>query len=131
VDNSPLPSNDIVALEIKPNGELFILTSKGLVSFQSNSSDPQTSHSNVRIFPNPIRLSIDNEVVFSGLVASAQVKITDINGRIVNELDANGSTTSWNLLDYNNRQIEIGIYLLFSSDGSGNDTFIGKLAVTP
>lgn len=129
-DNSPLPSNDVQEMTYNPhNGEMYLLTAKGLVSYRSNSSSGSSSHQSVRIFPNPVRPGYDGQVGISGLVTDAQVKITDINGKLVRQLQANGGTASWDLLDYNQARVASGVYVVFSANRSGEETYVGKLAV--
>lgn len=128
--NSPLPSNNVRELAYNSaNGEMYILTDKGLSSFRSNSSVGNSFHQQVNIFPNPVRPGYSGKVGVSGLVNNANVKITDVNGKLVRELNANGGSISWDLLDYNNHRVNSGIYVLFSSNVSGEETYIGKLAV--
>ncbi|HCX23201.1 MAG: hypothetical protein CMB80_25315 [Flammeovirgaceae bacterium] len=128
--NSPLPSNSIKEFAYNPvNGEMFILTSKGLTSFRSNSSFGDMVHSNVNIYPNPVRPGYSGKVGISGLVNNAYIKIADVNGKLIRELRANGGSVSWDLLDYNNRRVESGVYVVFSSEITGEETYIGKLAV--
>lgn len=128
--NSPLPSDEILQLAYNPaNGEMFILTGKGLVSYRSSSSLAMTKHSRVSIFPNPVRPGYEGLVGISGLARDASVKITDINGKLMREVQANGGTASWDLKDYNQRKVPSGIYVLFSSSSDGEETHIGKIAV--
>lgn len=129
-ENSPLPSNDIKELTYNSkNGELYILTTKGLVSYRTNSSAGPTTHRNVNIFPNPVRPGYEGKVGISGVVSNSNIKITDVNGRLIKELDANGGSASWDLLDYDNHKVESGIYVIFSSSSDGLQTYIGKIAV--
>lgn len=128
-DNSPLPSNDIQEFAYNPvNGEMYILTSKGLVSYRTGSSKGD-DHSSVSIFPNPVRPGYSGLVGITGVVRDASVKITDIHGKLIRQLTANGGTASWDLLDYNRNEVQSGIYVIFSSSADGEDTYIGKLAV--
>ena len=128
--NSPLPSNNIKEFSYNAeNGEMFILTTKGLSSFRSNSSVGGFSHSEVNIFPNPVRPGFTGKVGIEGLVQNAILKITDINGKLIREVVANGGTASWDLLDYNNSRVQSGVYLILSSSLDGKESFIGKIAV--
>lgn len=128
--NSPIPSNNILEFAYhRQTGEMFVLTAKGLVSYRSSSSSPGTTHSQVSIFPNPVTPNYTGLVAISGVVEGAQVKVTDVNGKLIRELTVNGGTASWNLQDYNNRRVSDGVYILFSADPTGEDTYIGKLAV--
>ena len=128
--NSPLLSNDILEMEYHPvTGEMFILTSKGLVSYRSNSSVATDLHQNVKIFPNPVRPGYTGLVGITGLAADVDVKITDINGKLMQRVTAEGGTASWNLRDYNNNSVRSGIYLVLSATDDGEETHIGKIAI--
>ncbi|MEO9872210.1 type IX secretion system anionic LPS delivery protein PorZ [Ekhidna sp.] len=128
--NSPLPSNQIIQLAYDGiTGEVFILTAKGMVSFRSSSSVGGRKHSDVNIFPNPVRPDYQGLVGLTGLANNANVKVTDVNGNLVKEIDANGGSASWNLLDINGSMIRTGIYLFFSSTSDGEETYVGKIAV--
>lgn len=128
--NSSIPSNNVKDLAYNPKtGEMYILTDKGLASFRSNSSNSQFFHSGVNIFPNPVRPGYDGYVGIDGLATNSNLKITDVNGKLVRQLKANGGSASWDLLDYNNRKVLSGIYVIFSSSIDGEQTYIGKLAV--
>ena len=128
--NSPLLSDSITALHINDrNGEVFIGTTRGLVSFRSDATTGQPSHQNVRIFPNPVAPGFNGVVTISGLINAAQVKITNVSGKLVREVAANGGTAIWNARDYNGRRVKTGIYLVFSTNEDGTETFVGKIAV--
>ncbi len=128
--NSPLPSDQIIQLEYNgSNGEVFILTARGMVSFRSSSSIGSRRHSNVNIFPNPVRPDYQGLVGLTGLTNNASVKVTDVKGNLVTELKANGGTASWNLKDVRGSNVNTGIYLFFSSDSAGEETYVGKIAV--
>ncbi|MDE0470355.1 MAG: hypothetical protein OXH57_00310, partial [Ekhidna sp.] len=128
--NSPLPSDIVVSLAYNErSGEIFIGTDKGLVSYRSASSVGKRSHSDVKVFPNPVRPEYRGRVGISGLANNAIVKITDINGNLVRELQANGGSAFWDLLNIKGSEIATGIYYLFSANSDGEETFIGKIAV--
>ncbi len=131
IDNSPLPSNTILQFSYNDiNGEIFILTDKGLVSYRSISSAGGDSHeSEITIFPNPVLPNFSGLVGFSGLVRNASLKITDSRGRLIKELIANGGTASWDLRTFNQSRVKTGVYLVFSSSDDGTDTLVGKIAV--
>lgn len=129
-DNSPLPSDHIISLTIEPkSGELFISTDKGTVSFRSDATEGTGQHSNVTISPNPVQSNANRDVVINGLVNNALVKITDVSGKLVREIRAQGSTALWNSRDYNGQRVQTGVYLVFSSNADGTETFVGKIAV--
>jgi ligand-binding sensor domain-containing protein len=128
--NSPLLSNTILDIAIHPaTGEVFIATDKGLISYRGTATEGESKHTNVKVFPNPVRPDFTGLVGISGLVNNAIVKITDISGRLVYETRAQGSTAVWNVKDYTGRKAATGIYLIYSSDAEGNETLVTKMAV--
>ncbi|MDW3197168.1 MAG: hypothetical protein R8G66_32620 [Cytophagales bacterium] len=129
-ENSPLPSNTILDFAYDPNsGEMFILTDRGLVSYRTGSSAGSIRHSNVQIFPNPIRPQDTGPVTLRGLAQNANIKITDVQGNLIREIDALGGTAAWDLRDTSGSPTVSGIYLFFSSVGGREETFVGKIAV--
>lgn len=128
--NSPLPSNQIIQLAYDGvSGEVFVYTAQGMVSYRSSSSIGSRNHRNVTIFPNPIRPEYQGLVGLSGLARNANVKVTDVNGNLVKEIDANGASASWDLTDMNGSKVTTGVYFFFSSTSNGEETYVGKIAV--
>lgn len=128
--NSPLPSDSITNITINPaNGEVFISTTKGLVSFRSDATDASPIFSTVKVFPNPVTPDYQGLIGFSGLASDVNVKITDISGRLIREFFANGGAASWDGLDIQGQRVSTGVYLVFCSDALGEETFVGKFAV--
>lgn len=128
--NSPIVSTSIIKMEYNSeNGELYILTNRGLISYRSNSSRQNNRHQSVAIFPNPVRPGYSGQVGIKGVVTDADIKITDINGKLIQNVRAFGGTASWDLQDYNGRRVQAGIYLIFSSNEDGEETFIDKIAI--
>ena len=129
-ENSPLPSNKIIDLEIEgTTGELFIATDKGMVSFRSTATMGTPMHQSVKIFPNPVKSNFNGTVGISGLANNALVKITDISGKLIFEIRAQGGTATWNARGYNGQRASTGVYLVFSATANGEETFVGKIAV--
>lgn len=128
--NSPLPTNEIVDLCIDTaNGEVFVLTSKGLLSYQSDASEPKEDLSGVKIFPNPIRPDYQGVMTVSGLRENSAIKITDASGRLIYETKSNGGTASWNLHNSTESRSVSGIYMVFCIAEDGSESFVGKVAV--
>lgn len=129
-ENSPLPSNQISHLEYNSdNGEMFIQTANGLISFRSSSSAEKNNYNEVSIFPNPVRPGYTGLVGITGLRYETLVKITNIDGKLIRELETNGGTASWDLLDYNNQKVNSGIYVIFTATNDGREKYVGKIAV--
>ena len=130
-ENSPLPSNTINAIAIDDeNGVVYIATSSGLVSYQSDATTAARNLNKVRIFPNPVRESYTGPIIISGLMDNSTVKITDVRGNMVTELKSNGGTVSWDGKSSSGRSISSGIFLVFTSAPSGLEeiqTNVGKI----
>lgn len=130
VANSPLPSNNIRNIAINgQDGEVFMATDRGVVSFRSDATASDGNFSSTRIFPNPVTSEFNGMVGISGLAQDAVVKITDISGRLVWQTRAAGGTASWNVRHYNGQRATTGIYLVFSATDDGSQKFVGKIAV--
>lgn len=131
MENSPLPSNIINDIDIiDKTGEVFIATSKGVVSYRSDATlGSDTENGAATVFPNPIKPDYNGVVAVSGLINDAVVKITDISGTLVYQCVSKGSTASWNLHDIRGKRVQAGIYLIFSSTSQGEGSLISKLAI--
>jgi ligand-binding sensor domain-containing protein len=130
IENSPLPSNKILSIDINPsNGEVFFATDQGLVSYRGTATKAEESHQSVKIFPNPITNSFTGLVSISGLTSNAIVKITDISGKLIRQMQSNGGTAIWDVKDYQGNRASSGVYLVFSATEDGGDSIVGKLAV--
>ena len=128
--NSPLPSDQVLDISIDgDNGEVFIITNAGLVSFRGSATEGSRGHDMVKIFPNPVTREFQGVVGISGVSNNAVIKVADITGKLVKEFAAAGGTAVWDISDYSGQRVQSGVYLVFSSSPDGNETFIGKIAV--
>ena len=121
-DNSPLFDNNIIDLAYEEeNGLMYIATDKGIQSLRTSSTGAKRRHSsNVYAFPNPVRPEYNGPIAIKGLARDANVKITDVNGKLVYETTALGGQAIWDGRDYNGQKANTGVYLVFSSS---TDTF--------
>ena len=117
-ENSPLPSNNIKTIAIRPNGEVFIGTDKGLVSFRSDATEGGEFNveSKVLAFPNPVRPDYDGPIAIKGFTRDANVKIADINGNVVFETRALGGQAIWEGKDFNGNRVATGVYLVLATN---------------
>jgi ligand-binding sensor domain-containing protein len=119
VENSPLPSNNITALAIRPNGEVFIGTEKGLMSYRSDATEGGTfnkSEDQILAFPNPVRPDYQGPIAVKGFARDANIKITDANGIIVFETKALGGQAVWDGKDFNGRRVSTGVYFVLATN---------------
>jgi hypothetical protein len=130
IANSPLPSNFIHDIEIdERTGEVFIATDKGLISYRGTATRATKAHQKVKIFPNPVRANFTGQLGISGLSENADVKITNISGKLVRQLYAEGGTAVWDINDERGNRVSSGVYLVLSASADGEETFVGKIAV--
>jgi hypothetical protein len=129
-DNSPLLSNFIMSLNINPvTGEVFVGTSAGLISFQSDAAEASSTFKDVYAYPNPVRENYNGIITITGLVAKTQVKITDVNGNLIYQTVSNGSIATWDGKDLNGRKVSSGIYLAICASEDGTQSAITKIMV--
>lgn len=126
-ENSPLFSNLITGIAINDDGEVFIGTSKGIISFRGESSPPQPELTNVYAYPNPVKQSYTGKIGIKGLVKNSDVKITDISGNLVYETRSQGGQAIWNGANFSGERVQSGVYLVFISNEDGSQTMVTKI----
>ena len=127
-ENSPLFSNNIIDIAINTeNGEVFIGTEKGLISYRSDGTNGAKTQSTTKVFPNPVRDSYNGIIAISELVTDANIKITDIDGNLVFEDFAKGGQASWNGKNKNGDRVSTGVYIVFSTDINGIEKIVSKI----
>jgi len=132
IDNSPLFDNNIIDLAYNgQSGEIFIASDKGIQAMRTETTQGQKRHEDtVFAFPNPVRPDYFGPIAIKGLARDANVKITDMNGRLIYETKALGGQAIWNGADYNGRRASTGVYLVFSSSTDSfddPDSFVTKI----
>lgn len=128
--NSPLPSNVINDIDINSvTGEVFIATSKGLVSFKATATGAKEDLNNVFVYPNPVRPEYEGTVKISGLLDKANVKITDIEGNLVYETTSEGGTIEWDTTAFGQHKVASGVYIIFVSAQDGIETKVKKVMI--
>jgi hypothetical protein len=115
--NSPLFDDEIIDIAInQQSGEVFVGTASGLMSFLGEAVEGGVVNaSNVVVYPNPVRPEYEGPIAIKGLARDANVKITDISGKLVYETTALGGQAIWNGRDYTGRRAASGVYLVFST----------------
>jgi hypothetical protein len=127
-DNSPLLSNTIFSIAVdNKTGEVFFGTDKGIVSYKSDAIEGGEDYEDVLVYPNPVRPGYSGTIAVRGLVANANVKITDVSGNLVYETRANGGQAIWNGKNFKGERAHSGVYLVFCSNDDGTKTFVTKL----
>ncbi|HMQ05940.1 MAG TPA: hypothetical protein PKC30_01510 [Saprospiraceae bacterium] len=133
IKNSPLFDNSIVALQFDDdNGVMYIATEKGLQAIRTETTAGHSRHSSeVYAFPNPVPPDYNGPIAIKGLARNAQVKITDISGRLIYETQALGGQAIWNGEGLTGKIARPGIFLVFSTgrpEGFDSpDSFVTKI----
>ena len=133
--NSPLLSNKILSISIsQSNGEVFFATDKGIISYRSDASNTtenglENGTDKVCVFPNPVTPDFSGTIGIECLPENANVKITDIAGRLIYETRANGASAAWNGRDYSGRRAATGVYIIFATTQDGVESRVGKIAI--
>lgn len=121
-ENSPLFNNEVNHLAIDGiTGTLYIATRHGIQSYRGEATrgEKRMKKENVYVFPHPVEPGYTGPIAISNLVDDANVKITDISGRLVYETTALGGQAIWHGTDYNGRRVQSGVYLVFTVNEEG------------
>jgi len=126
-DNSPLLSNEVQDITIDPtSGLVFFATSKGIISYRGTATEGGDTNNNVLVYPNPVREDYSGPVAIKGLSRDAYVKITDVSGNLIYATQALGGQVIWNGKTLDGQRAATGVYLVFSSDVRGSETYVTK-----
>jgi hypothetical protein len=128
--NSPLPSNVINDISINSStGEVFIATSKGLISFKGIATSASENLNNVYVYPNPVRPEYEGTVKINVLLNKANVKITDVVGNLVYEATSEGGSLEWDTTAFGKYKVASGVYMIFVSAQDGVETKVKKVMI--
>lgn len=122
VANSPLVSNEILSLAIHPtSGEVFIGTSLGLLSYQSDANAAQSDLSSIYAYPNPVYKNYSGYISITGLMENTVVNIIDEGGNLVCKTRSNGGVAVWDGKDAYGKPVTPGVYTaLCNASGAHN-----------
>src|SRR5690606_28412962 len=94
---------------------------------RSTAIEGKDTPENVLSFPNPVPSGYEGTIAIKGLSNNADVRITDIAGQLIYKTKALGGQAVWNGRDYTGRRPQSGVYLIFSTNNDGSQTYAGKL----
>ena len=130
-DNSPLPSENVLDIAINhANGEAFIATGRGTVSYLSEATIWDTEMPDIFVFPNPVNQFHDGPITVDGLDYQTTVQITNMEGRLIAVEESMGGRAIWDGLLDDGTPAPYGVYLVFAVDRDGNATGNTKFAIT-
>lgn len=129
-ENSPLFENEIRDIVIDPTtGEIFIGTSRGLLSLMGDATQGKEESDSLYVYPNPIQPDYDGPIAISGSVRDAEVRITTVSGRVVRALNSTGGQTIWDGKDTAGNPLAPGIYLALVTAKDGSGAGIAKFVI--
>jgi hypothetical protein len=128
IDNSPLLDNDISAITLDPGtGEVFISTAKGICSFRGTATEGAETHTNVLVYPNPVPPGYRGTIAIKGLASNAQVKIIEMDGRLVYQVRALGGQATWDGRNYKGNFVASGVYTVLATDEQNREKVAAKI----
>ncbi|NJB82177.1 type IX secretion system anionic LPS delivery protein PorZ [Wenyingzhuangia aestuarii] len=141
--NSPLPSDNVIDLELdKDTGLIYMVTDKGVVVYDNKSEPFGTSITSIVAYPNPaIRNRIGHEEITivakdgNGIPDGTNVKILDVSGRLVFETNVSdngqsqGGKVVWNKKNLRGTSVASGIYIVLLSNSDGTENTTTKIAI--
>ena len=131
-NNSNLLSNYIESIAInEQTGEVFIGTDKGLCSYMSDASSPNSemTKDNVWAYPNPVKPDYTGLITITDLSFDADIKIVTTNGILVNQGRSKGGTYTWNGKDLKGQKVASGIYMVETATSDGSKGTVCKIAI--
>jgi hypothetical protein len=129
-ENSPLFSNVIASVSVdNKTGDVWLATSKGIISYRGDAVAGKESFTNVYSFPNPVRHDFTGNVTITGLVRDTEIRITDVSGNLVYKTRSDGGMASWDLTTYNGKRVATGVYIVFCASSDGSQSCVTKILV--
>ena len=116
-------------LMLNEDGMVFIGTSKGIISYKGQATEPKKTNKDIFVYPNPVTRGYDGPIAIKNLVEDANVKITDVNGNLVYETFADGGQAIWDGANFNGEKVKTGYYLVFASNDDGSETVVAKILI--
>ena len=139
-DNSPLPSNRILKIDVdQSTGRVFMATDHGIVAFDSKVAPYGKELDEVYAFPNPARKEHDQIIIDgrygTGIPQGTNVKILDSSGRLVYETNVDigqerlGGRIIWNKTNLRGAKVASGIYIVLLTSPDNSEKASTKIAV--
>lgn len=130
-ENSPLPSDNILDIAInQANGEVFIATARGTISYLGEATNWDSEMDDVFVFPNPVDEFHEGPVTIDGLDYESTVHVTDASGRVIAVVESMGGRALWDGRLGDGTLAPYGVYLIFATNSEGKTSATTKLAIT-
>jgi ligand-binding sensor domain-containing protein len=124
-----LLSDEIRSLALdEATGTVYIGTTQGLNSAQTLAIQPADAFA-LKVYPQPFRPMIDQQLVIDGLEADTRVKITTLEGVLVRSLETSSRSMLWDGRDDQGAIVNSGVYLVLVVSQSNTTTAVSKILV--
>ncbi len=125
--NSPMPSDCVLSIAIDEKGEVYIGTSKGLVSYRGDATEPEETFEKAYVYPNPVRPNFEGTITISGLMDETTIYIADAAGNVVCRTHSNGGTAIWDGKTQSGKKAHSGVYTIYCNTADGKNHTVLKL----
>lgn len=130
LDNSPLPSNNIISLAIdQQSGTVYFGSDRGLMAYKTSITEGSENLSDVYVYPNPVRPDYSGVITITGLELDTNIKITDLTGNLIVEGKSLGGQFVWDGLTSKGKKAGTGVYIVFASSQNGSEKAITKIMI--
>lgn len=127
-ENSPLLSNNITSIATNDEtGEVFIGTSVGLLSYQSDAAKSYEHLSEAYAYPNPVRPGFEGVITIAKLSENSTIKITDTAGNLICSTQSNGGIAIWDGCNAYGKKVRSGVYYAHCNNESGDEYALVKI----
>ena len=129
-ENSPLPGNVIYDISVDPiSGMVLFSTDNGLIGFKSDATEGKNNLDDAYVYPNPLNMKKHKRLFIRNIMSKVFVKITDVEGNLVYEIQSKGGTVSWDLKNFSGRPVSSGVYFILLSDEKHENNKILKAVI--
>lgn len=129
-ENSLMPSDNVLSIAInEQNGEVFIGTAAGLVSYMSDAVEPEEDFNKLYAYPNPIHPTYRGYITIKGLMADTEVRILDASGNLVKVLNSQGGAAIWDGNNTQGQRVASGVYTVICNTINGQATESIKILI--
>jgi ligand-binding sensor domain-containing protein len=129
--NSPLPSNEVIAVACdRQRGIVYFATQYGVTELKTGVEQPLQNFSKLKVYPDPAKIPLNNPIHIEGLAANSEIKIFTIDGRLVDHFLAQGGYVAyWNGTDQTGKLLPTGVYIIVAYSSDGSQSVVGKIAL--
>lgn len=131
-DETPLPSDEVESIVVDhAQARVYMGTSAGLCSYQTSVYMPSEENRSDKAyaFPNPVKPDYQGIVTVVGLTDGADIKITDVSGRLITQGKSTGGSFTWDLKNAQGKRVSSGVYHVLSATRDGHRGIITRIAV--